>query len=143
MVIDRSDVHFRPDTETDDHLLVSYIIRDEPPCFNFDWDDEKFDEHILPTLHHRLPLCDNLRLQRGWAGHYAVTPDENPILGPHPDLPGLFVATGFSGHGVMLAPASGKVLSEMIRLGHYETIDATPYRLERFVTGELISDPQI
>jgi len=143
MVIDRSDVHFRHDTETDDHLIVSYIVRDEPAGFNFEWDAEQFESHILPPLRRRLPRLAALRLQRGWAGHYAVTPDENPILGPHPELPGLFMATGFSGHGVMLAPASGKVLSEVIRLGRYETLDATPYRLERFATGDLLSDPQI
>ncbi len=143
MVIDRSDVHFRHDTETDNHLLVSYIVRDEPPGFNFDWDSAQFEAHILPTLRRRLPACGEAQLQRGWAGHYAVTPDENPILGPHPELPGLFMATGFSGHGVMLAPASGKVLSEVIRLGRYETLDATSYQLERFATGALIPDPQI
>jgi FAD-dependent oxidoreductase domain-containing protein 1 len=143
MVIDRSNVHFRHDTETDNHLLVSYIIRDEPPGFNFDWDSAQFEAHILPTLRRRLPACGDIQLQRGWAGHYAVTPDENFILGQHPELPGLFMATGCSGHGVMLAPAIGKVLSEAIRLRHYETLDATPYRLGRFATGELISDPQI
>lgn len=143
MVIDRSNVHFRHDTETDNHLLVSYIIRDEPSGFNFDWDSAQFEAHILPTLRRRLPACGAIQLQRGWAGHYAVTPDENFILGQHPELPGLFMATGCSGHGVMLAPAIGKALSEAIRLGRYETLDATPYRLERFATGELISDPQI
>jgi glycine/D-amino acid oxidase-like deaminating enzyme len=143
MVIDRSDVHFRHDTETDNHLIISYIVRDEPAGFNFDWDSAQFEAHILPTLRQRLPRYGNVQLQRGWAGHYAITPDENPILGPHPELPGLFMATGFSGHGVMLAPASGKVLSEIIRLGRYETLDATPYRLERFATGALIDDPQI
>jgi FAD-dependent oxidoreductase domain-containing protein 1 len=143
MVIDRSNVHFRHDTETDNHLLVSYIIRDEPPGFNFDWDSAQFEAHILPTLRRRLPACGDIQLQRGWAGHYAVTPDENFILGQHPELPGLFMATGCSGHGVMLAPAIGKVLSEVIRLRRYETLDATPYRLGRFATGELISDPQI
>jgi FAD-dependent oxidoreductase domain-containing protein 1 len=143
MVIDRSNVHFRHDTETDNHLLVSYIIRDEPPGFNFDWDSAQFEAHILPTLRRRLPACGDIQLQRGWAGHYAVTPDENFILGQHPELPGLFMATGCSGHGVMLAPAIGKVLSEAIRLRRYETLDATPYHLGRFATGELISDPQI
>jgi FAD-dependent oxidoreductase domain-containing protein 1 len=143
MVIDRSNVHFRHDTETENHLLVSYIIRDEPPGFNFDWDSAQFEAHILPTLRRRLPACGDIQLQRGWAGHYAVTPDENFILGQHPELPGLFMATGCSGHGVMLAPAIGKVLSEAIRLRRYETLDATPYRLGRFATGELISDPQI
>jgi FAD-dependent oxidoreductase domain-containing protein 1 len=43
----------------------------------------------------------------------------------------------------MLAPAIGKILSEAIRLGCYETLDGTPYRLERFATGDLIPDPQI
>jgi FAD-dependent oxidoreductase domain-containing protein 1 len=43
----------------------------------------------------------------------------------------------------MLAPAIGKILSEAIRLGRYDTLDATPYRLERFATGDLIPDPQI
>jgi glycine/D-amino acid oxidase-like deaminating enzyme len=143
MVIDSSDVHFRHDTETDDHLIVSYIVRDEPPGFNFDWDSAQFHAHILPTLRRRLPSCGNVQLQRGWAGHYAVTPDENLILGTHPEYPGLFLAVGDSGHGVMLAPAIGKALSEVIRLGRYETLDATPYRLERFTTGDLITDPQI
>jgi len=143
MVIDSSDVHFRHDTETDDHLILSYIIRDEPPGFNFDWDASRFDAHILPAMRRRLPSCADLQLQRGWAGHYEVTPDENPILGPHPEHPSLFLATGFSGHGVMLAPATGKLLSEIIRLGRYETLDATPYGVERFATGALIPDPQI
>ncbi|MGH8058626.1 MAG: NAD(P)/FAD-dependent oxidoreductase, partial [Candidatus Entotheonellia bacterium] len=143
MVIDSSDVHFRHDTETDDHLILSYIIRDEPPGFNFDWDSSQFDAHILPAMRRRLPTCGDLQLQRGWAGHYEVTPDENPILGRHPEHPALFLATGFSGHGVMLAPATGKLLSEIIRLGRYETLDATPYRVERFATGALIPDPQI
>jgi glycine/D-amino acid oxidase-like deaminating enzyme len=53
------------------------------------------------------------------------------------------MAVGFSGHGVMLAPATGKALSELIGLGRCETFDLHPYRLERFVSGDLIPDPQI
>ena len=83
------------------------------------------------------------RLQRGWAGHYAVTPDENPILGQHPAYPHVFMATGFSGHGVMLAPATGKAISELIQVGRSETLDIRPYRLEWFASGDLIPDPQI
>jgi len=143
MVIDPSDVHFRHDTETDDHLLATTIVRDEPPGFNFDWDATRFSKHIVPQLQRRLPACTPLQLQRGWAGHYDVTPDENPILGPHPEHAGLFLAVGFSGHGLMLAPAVGKILSEAIRLGRYETLEAQPYRLDRFRTGDLIHDAQI
>jgi sarcosine oxidase subunit beta len=53
------------------------------------------------------------------------------------------MAVGFSGHGVMLAPAAGCIVSELIRHGRSATLDAHPYRLERFATGELIHDPQI
>jgi glycine/D-amino acid oxidase-like deaminating enzyme len=144
MILDRvRDISFRHDTETDNHLQITRTIRDEPPGFNFDWDAEAFATHIAPVLRHYLPTCGEVQLQRGWAGHYAVTPDENPILGPHPEYPRLFMAIGCSGHGLMLAPATGKVLSEFIRLGHTETLDGHPYRLERFATGDLIVDPQI
>jgi glycine/D-amino acid oxidase-like deaminating enzyme len=144
MILDRvRDMSFRHDTETDNHLQITRTIRDEPPGFNFDWDAEAFATHIAPVLRHYLPTCGEVQLQRGWAGHYAVTPDENPILGPHPEYPRLFMAIGCSGHGLMLAPATGKVLSEFIRLGHTETLDGHPYRLERFATGDLIVDPQI
>jgi glycine/D-amino acid oxidase-like deaminating enzyme len=144
MVLDRQrDISFRHDTETDNHLLSTRTIRTEPPGFNFDWDADAFPTHIAPLLQHYLPTCGTPQLQRGWAGHYAVTPDENPILGRHPAYPHLLMATGFSGHGVMLAPATGKALSELIRLGQCVTFDIAPYRLERFATGDLIADPQI
>lgn len=144
MILDRvRDISFRHDTETDNHLQITRTIRDEPPGFNFDWDASAFTTHIAPVLQHYLPTCGEVQLQRGWAGHYAVTPDENPILGPHPEYPRLFMAIGCSGHGLMLAPATGKVLSEFVRLGYAATLDGHPYRLERFATGDLIVDPQI
>ena len=144
MVLDRQrDISFRHDTETDNHLQITRTVRDEPPGFNFDWDAEAFATHIVPVLQHYLPTCGDVQLQRGWAGHYGVTPDENPILGPHPAYPRLFMAIGDSGHGLMLAPATGKALSELVRLGRSATLDVQPYRLERFATGDLIPDPQI
>lgn len=143
MIIEANHIHYRHDTESDDHLVITRVIRDEPAGLHFEWDATQFSAHILPHLRRRLPACGDVRLQRGWAGHYAMTPDENPILGMHPEYPGLYMAVGFSGHGVMLAPAAGKALAELIRLGHYKTLNARPYRLERFRTGELIEDTQI
>ena len=144
MVLDRQhDISFRHDTETQDHLLVTRTIRNEPAGFNFDWEAAAFHSVIAPRLRHYLPTCGEPQLQRGWAGHYAVTPDENPILGPHPAYTNLFMAVGFSGHGVMLAPATGKAIAECICLGRSQTFDIRPYRLERFASGDLIADPQI
>jgi glycine/D-amino acid oxidase-like deaminating enzyme len=144
MVLDRQhDISFRHDTETQDHLLVTRTIRNEPAGFNFDWEAAAFHSVIAPRLRHYLPTCGEPQLQRGWAGHYAVTPDENPILGAHPEYANLFMAVGFSGHGVMLAPATGKAIAECICRGRSQTFDIRPYRLERFASGDLISDPQI
>jgi FAD-dependent oxidoreductase domain-containing protein 1 len=144
MTLDRSvNIAFRSDTETADHLLVSRQLPDEAPGFRFDWDVESFASYIAPRLRRYLPGSGEPRLQRGWAGHYDVSPDENPILGAHPEHPALLIAAGFSGHGLMLAPATGRITSELIRLGRSQTLDARPYRLTRFAEGEPIVDPQI
>ena len=65
------------------------------------------------------PTSGPPQLQRSWAGHYAITPDENSILGQHPEYPRLFMAGSYSGHGVMLTPATGKALSELTRETRY------------------------
>jgi|GEM_PF-1641570 len=48
------------------------------------------------------------------AGQYADTPDDKPIIGPHPDIRGLFFNTGYGGHGVMAAPGGGRLLADLI-----------------------------
>jgi sarcosine oxidase subunit beta len=48
------------------------------------------------------------------AGQYTVTPDDKPIIGPHPDLAGLFFNLGYSGHGVMAAPGGGRLLADLV-----------------------------
>ena len=80
----------------------------------------------------RLPRFAALRLIEGWSGLYEMTPDHHPLLGEHPEVRGLFVAAGFSGHGLMMSPATGKVMSEMIRTGRAETVDVSPLAIDRF-----------
>jgi glycine/D-amino acid oxidase-like deaminating enzyme len=144
MILDREDpLGFRSDTEAPDHLLVSRQRPDTAPGFRFDWDVERFATEIAPRLRRYLPQCGLPRLQRGWSGHYDVSPDENPILGRHPEHAALLLAAGFSGHGLMLAPAAGRITCELIRLGRAEIFDARPYRLARFAEGDPIVDPQI
>jgi glycine/D-amino acid oxidase-like deaminating enzyme len=48
------------------------------------------------------------------AGQYTVTPDDRPIIGPHPDIGGLFFNLGYSGHGVMAAPGGGRLLADLV-----------------------------
>ena len=69
---------------------------------------------------------DNIFLH---AGQYTVTPDHNPVIGPVAERPGLWVISGFSGHGVMAAPASARLLADLLS-GALDP-DGNPYSLSR------------
>jgi len=69
-----------------------------------------------------------------------MTPDHNGILDKHPEFDGLYFACGFSGHGLMMSPATGKLMSELIRVGRFETVDASPLSFSRFERNELFWD---
>ena len=91
-----------------------------------------FEDVYWPLLVKRIPDMDQLRLRRSWAGHYEVNLlDHNAVIGPHDLLGNLLFATGFSGHGVMHAPAAGRGIAELITSGRYETIDLTPLGWDR------------
>jgi sarcosine oxidase subunit beta len=60
-----------------------------------------------------------------------------PILGRHPDLPSFINAAGFSGHGIMHAPATGLLMAEELLDGRAHTFDITPLRIERYKTGSI------
>ena len=86
----------------------------------------------------RFPSFESAGLASAWTGVYDVTPDWNPVLGRLPDVPGLVVAYGFSGHGFKLSPAVGKVLAQAA-LGLPTDVPLAPYALERFRAGRLLS----
>ena len=65
-----------------------------------------------------------------------MTPDQTAILGPMPEPSGFYLAVGFSGHGVMHAPITGRIMASMIidrSFERYEDIDLAPLRYERFL----------
>ena len=144
VVIDPTGVHWRHDdpvTESDpDRLVVACTRHDEPPGENFECDLSRWETDFRPPLVRRVPGLEPLTLIEGWAGLYAMTPDHNPLLGEHPAAPGFFLANGFSGHGLMIAPAVGKVLSELIRTGRADSVDIRCFDPGRFDRGELVHD---
>ena len=81
--------------------------------------------------------------RRCWAGIYEVTPDHHAIIGRAPGVEGLFLANGFSGHGVMHSPATGRIISEMILDEEARLLDAEPLRAERFVEGKLLEETAV
>ncbi|MFO1330127.1 MAG: FAD-binding oxidoreductase [Rubrivivax sp.] len=86
----------------------------------------------------RFPSYAEAGLASSWTGVYDVTPDWNPILGAVPGLDGLVLGCGFSGHGFKLAPAVGRVLAQ-VALGLPADVDLSPYALQRFAAGRLLS----
>jgi glycine/D-amino acid oxidase-like deaminating enzyme len=108
-----SGLYFR--TETGGIILLGKSMAEDPTEFQFNWDDKRFMEILWPELAEFVPAFDRLKLVRGWAGLYAVnTLDGNAILGEWPEVQGLFLANGFSGHGLQQAPAVGRYLAELV-----------------------------
>jgi sarcosine oxidase subunit beta len=90
---------------------------------------------MLPTFLRRHPHMNVRSVVEGWAGLYEMTPDRNALLGEHPSLPGFVVAAGFSGHGLMMAPATGLAIAELIADGRCKTFDVVPLAVDRFERG--------
>ena len=144
MMVDPSGVHWRHDDARSpggaDRIVVAHTRLDEPEGENLSCDWSRWGRDYAPALARRMPAFRGLEPVEGWAGLYEMTPDHNAIIGEHPAVRGFFLANGFSGHGLMMAPATGKAVSELIRDGASRTIDVTPFRIARFAHGALLHD---
>lgn len=133
-----SGMYFR--TETGGFILLGKSMPEDPVGFSFSWDDKRFYEILWPELAEFVPEFESLRLIRGWAGLYAMnTLDENAILGEWPELKGLFLANGFSGHGLQQAPAVGRYISELIT-GQSHALDLSIFNPERILENRKLSE---
>jgi len=142
LVIDVTGLYFRH--ETGKVIMTGKSILDEPPGFNFKVDNAFFNQTMWPILADRIPVFDRLKLIKGWSGLYEINRlDSNALLGEYPGLKGFYMAIGFSGHGFQQAPAVGKAMSELIRLGRYETIDVSPLNYERVISGKLVIEEEV
>jgi sarcosine oxidase subunit beta len=88
------------------------------------------------------PVLGQVRVLRQWAGCYDLTPDANPIVGPVDEIEGFHQASGFMGHGFMMAPIVGKLLAQAIATGRPEP-RFEPWALRRFREGKLLSESMI
>jgi sarcosine oxidase subunit beta len=89
-----------------------------------------------------VPQLGAVKILRQWAGCYDLTPDQNPIVGRVDELDGFYQASGFMGHGFMMAPVMGRLLAE-----HVATERDTPlferWNLRRFKEGKLLREAMI
>ena len=128
-----SGVYFRSEG---DRLLIGHHDHGAPMGFleGVDWDHL---DPIMEGLFTRYPWFEDEELDRRacWWGYYEMTPDRSPVLGRDPAAPTWVNAAGFSGHGVMHAPATGRLIAEEVLDGEAHTVDLAPFRIERF-SGE-------
>jgi glycine/D-amino acid oxidase-like deaminating enzyme len=80
------------------------------------------------------PLFRGVAIAERWGGMIDVMPDAIPVISPVDSVPGLFIATGFSGHGFGIGPGAGKLVADMVA-GDPTLVDPAPFRLTRFTDG--------
>jgi sarcosine oxidase subunit beta len=72
-----------------------------------------------------------------------MSPDHHCILGAAPEVAGLYYANGFSGHGVMHAPSTGKILADLVTTGRTDLVDAQALSMRRFAEGRPIHESAV
>jgi len=136
MLFDTSGAWIRPEGEGFICGIAPAEENDADATGDFEPAHELLEEVLWPALAHRIPALEQLRVERAWAGHYEVNAlDHNGIVGPHDEIENLINATGFSGHGVMHAPATGRGVAELIKHGQFRTIDLSPLGFGRVRSG--------
>ena len=130
-------IYFRP--EADNLTLVGNGNREEeadPDTYNQRASTD-FVQDVWGRLARRIPGIEDGRLAHGYAGLYTTTPDLHPVMDRVDGIEGLYVCTGFSGHGFKLAPAVGVCMAELILDGEAKLVDISPLRMGRFSDGSL------
>ena len=144
LLIDPTGVYFRPEGTT-------YICGTSPSA-DHDPDDlpldevdhALFDDVIWPTLAHRVPQFEALRVEHAWSGYYEYNVfDHNAIIGYHPDIENCVFANGFSGHGLQQGPATGRGVAELILQGRFVSLDLSPLGFERVLENRPVVERNV
>ncbi|WP_181707690.1 NAD(P)/FAD-dependent oxidoreductase [Chthonobacter rhizosphaerae] len=144
LLIDPTGVYVRP--EGDGFLCGTQPPEDRDPevedDFEVDWD--LFEEIVWPTLAHRVPAFERIKPGRAWAGYYDMCAfDHNVLLGAPAARPNLFLANGFSGHGLQQSPAVGRYLAEAIVHGRPLTLDLSELSPDRVAEGRRVVEKNV
>jgi FAD-dependent oxidoreductase domain-containing protein 1 len=116
----------------------------DPDPFALNVDYDQFDDFIWPVLAARIPVFEQIKMTRAWAGHYEVNQfDHNALIGWTPGIDGLMLATGFSGHGMQHSAAAGRGVAELITTGGFTTLDLSTFSPDRLVRNQPIIEHNI
>jgi glycine/D-amino acid oxidase-like deaminating enzyme len=136
LLVDHTGFYLRPEGE---HWITATVPQNDGPCDpdDFEPDHALFEDEIWPALYARAPGFDAVKVVRLWVGHYAYNRlDQNAILGRHPEFENLYLANGFSGHGLQQAPAVGRGLAEQILTGDWQSLDLSALGVGRVLAGQ-------
>ena len=131
-------VYFRPES-TDLTLLGNGNTEEivEDPEIFAQRPAQHFIQDVWSRFVRRMPMMEEAEYSSGYAGLYTNTPDSHPVIDRVEGIDGLYVCTGFSGHGFKLSPVVGVIMAELVLDGRATTIDISPLRMSRFREGRL------
>ncbi|MBD3258630.1 FAD-dependent oxidoreductase, partial [candidate division GN15 bacterium] len=122
-------------------ILLGWADPSQQPGFDVSIDPD-YTDTILEHALDRMPQLETAEVGNVWAGLYETTPDHRAIIGWEPSAQGLFHAVGFSGHGLMHAPACGLITSEILT-GKKPSIDVSDLSPSRFGEGKLVEETNV
>ncbi|MGD9865942.1 MAG: NAD(P)/FAD-dependent oxidoreductase [Pseudodonghicola sp.] len=103
--------------------------------------DPKPSERVLRACwaeaQRAFPVLGAAQMAQGWGGMMDVTPDAIPVISGVDGLPGMHIATGFSGHGFGIGPGAGRLMADLVT-GATPVVDPTEFRLSRFTDGSRV-----
>ena len=94
--------------------------------------NEILNSNALNNLRTAWPDFKNVEIESQWSGMIDVTPDSNPVIDRIEKIPGLTIATGFSGHGFGTSPAAGQLAADLVMRADNPLVDPKPYQFSRF-----------
>src|SRR5262249_57028814 len=94
-------------------------------------------EAARARLEQTFPVFKGVPIEQRWAGLIDATPDTVPVISPVEQLPGFFIATGFSGHGFGIGPGAGRLMADLVT-GDPPLVDPAPFRFARFSDGSTL-----
>jgi sarcosine oxidase subunit beta len=120
-------------------IILARDVKDEP------WaplTSQRLDAFvkILKPLSELYPALKYVNISRYWMGYYDMTPDHHPIYGPVYPYENLFIAAGFSGHGLMMAPITGELVADWVLEGKPKIKLAENLTIDRFERGRLVKE---
>jgi len=88
-------------------------------------------DEAMTFLREAWPVFDSAEISSTWAGLIDMTPDGEPVVSRIDKIPGLTLASGFSGHGFGTAPAAGQLAADLVMTAD-PLVDPSPYKFNRF-----------